>query len=41
MGKHENPANCGMCGGNGKVVVNNDSEDEEINCPVCDGSGKA
>lgn len=41
MGKHENPSNCGMCGGSGKITVNNDSNEQSVTCPSCNGSGKA
>ena len=41
MGKHENPSNCGMCGGDGKITVNNDNKEQDVECPGCNGSGKA
>ncbi|WP_344595591.1 hypothetical protein [Actinomadura vinacea] len=41
VGKHKNPENCGICGGKGKVVVNNDNKEQEVTCPSCNGSGKA
>lgn len=41
VAKHENPASCGMCGGSGKITVNNDNKEEEVKCPGCNGSGNA
>lgn len=41
MGKHQNPSNCGMCGGDGTITVNNDNKEEKVKCPSCNGSGKA
>ena len=39
MGKHA-PA-CTNCSGTGKVKINLDNQEQEVNCGHCNGTGKA